>query len=285
MHVFRQIHALAAAAAQRSLDLARARSVVIGMPGVVDPQTGRVSLIPNISGLADLSVPAALGELFAATVTVENDVNLAMLGEAWQGCARGAGDAAFLALGAGVGLGMIVNGRLARGATGAAGEIGYLPLGLDLESDAARAIGAFELQVGGAGVLRRYREAGGDELGAVRELFDRLEAGERAAADVIDATARAVALALTCVAAVLDPELIVLGGGVGVRPELVERVRAAMPRFYARPVEVRASALGARAGLVGAVSLAVRRVQNSLFGVSSLASAANPRDPLARDAA
>ena len=191
----------------------------IGMPGVVDPQTGRVSLVPNIRGLSDLSVPAALGDLFAAPVTVENDVNLAMLGEAWQGCARGAANAAFLALGTGAGLGMIVNGQLARGARGAAGEIAYLPIGDDLDSDDARASARSSsrsaAQASCAAIARRRAK-----VSDVRDVFDRLEAGEGAATEVIDATARAVALALTSVAALLDPELIVLGGSIGVRPEL-----------------------------------------------------------------
>ena len=72
---------------------------------------------------------------------MENDVNLAMLGEAWQGSAQGAQNAAFLAIGSGVGLGLIVNGQLARGAKGAAGEIAYLPIGGDLDSAQGARVG------------------------------------------------------------------------------------------------------------------------------------------------
>ena len=93
------------------------------MPGVVDPETGAVALVPNIRDLSSINTPRLLADLFGQPVVIENDVNLAMLGEVWQGCAHGAQDAAFLAIGTGVGLGLIVNGRLVRGARGAAGEV------------------------------------------------------------------------------------------------------------------------------------------------------------------
>jgi predicted NBD/HSP70 family sugar kinase len=211
-----------------------------------------------------------LADLFGLPVAIENDVNLAVLGEAWRGCALGAQNLAFLAIGAGVGLGLIVNGQLACGANGAAGEIAYLPIAKDLTSQAAREIGAFELEVGSAGVLGRYNKAAAAQRHTVREVFDRLNAGEHAAVKAIDATAHSVALAVTALAALLDPEMIVLGGSVGVRLELVERVRAALPALYSRPIDVRASALGARAGLVGAISLAANRLHNTLFGLSGV---------------
>ena len=270
-HVFRQVRDLAARlAAEQGLDIERAHSIVVGMPGVVDPQTGAVSLVPNIRGLSRLSAPKTLADLFGKPVTIENDVNLAMLGEAWQGCAQGAQNAAFLALGTGVGLGLIVNGQLARGAKGAAGEIAYLPIGRDFVSDDARDIGAFELEVGSAGILRRYREASSSSAATVREIFGRLEAGEREAIETIETTARSVALAVTAIEALLDPELIVLGGSIGLREELAARVRKHLSALFARPVDIRASALGARAGLVGAVSLAVNRLHNALFGMSGV---------------
>jgi predicted NBD/HSP70 family sugar kinase len=268
-HVLRQVHdaALRLARTQR-IDFSKARSVVVGMPGVVDPASGVVDLVPNIRGLSDVNAPGMLADLFGRPVAVENDVNLAMLGEAWQGCARGAQDAAFLAVGAGVGLGLIVNGKLARGAKGAAGEIAYLPIGSDVVSETARNVGAFELEVGAEGILRAYQAEGGEAPRTVRELFDRLAAGDRAAAAALDATARRLALAATSIAAILDPEIVVLGGSIGARPELAERVRSAMAPLFARAVDIRVSALGSRAGLVGALSLAVTRLHNALFGMS-----------------
>jgi predicted NBD/HSP70 family sugar kinase len=209
-----------------------------------------------------------------------------MLGEAWQGSARGCENAGFLALGTGIGLGLIINGKLARGATGAAGEIAYLPIGPDTRSGEARHIGAFELEVGTAGILRRYRSGGGDStVTTVREIFARLDSKDAVAETVIDETARLLALAITALHAFFDPEIVVLGGSIGIRAELIERVRAQMPLVYDRPVSIRASDLGSRAALVGAVSSAMSRLHAEVFGIPNLPGAlAVPGTALAKAA-
>ena len=149
-------------AAGSGAQLDRLKSVVVGTPGVVDPQSGAIALVPNIPGLSEIDVRRELGALFGGLdVLIENDVNLTMLGEAWRGAARGAENAAFVAVGTGVGLGLIVNGKLVRGATGAAGEIAYLPIGGDLVSPRALEVGAFELEVASTGIVEHYRRLGG----------------------------------------------------------------------------------------------------------------------------
>jgi len=268
-HVLRQIRSLSdRLALENGLDASRIRSVVVGTPGVVDLATGALSLIPNISGLSDISVTRTLAEHYGQEVAIENDVNLAVLGEAWQGCARGCENAAFLALGMGVGLGLIINGKLVRGSAGAAGEIAYLPIGAQTRSSDALAVGAFELEVGAAGILRRYHAIGGKPVATVQEVFAALAAGDEAASLVLDATAETIALAIAALQSILDAELVILGGGIGIRPELVMRVQGRMSAVFARKVAIRASALGARASLVGAVSLAVRRLHRDQFGIS-----------------
>lgn len=248
----------------------RVRSVVVGTPGVVDPETGTIALVPNIRGLSEINVRRELGALFGGLdIVIENDVNLAMLGEAWRGCAQGAGNAAFLAIGTGAGLGLIVNGKLVRGATGAAGEIAYLPVGADLTSPQALEVGAFELEVASTGIVRRFSQAGGTAQTA-RDVFVRLEAGDRRAEAAIDAVALTLALAIAALSAILDPELVAMGGSIGVRPELIDRVRRHLPSVSARPVKIMPSLLGSRAGLVGALSAAINRLHNDLFGVSDL---------------
>lgn len=270
-HVLEQIHALAMRlAASAGIETGRIESIVLGMPGVIDPRTGGVTLVPNIDGLADLNVPALLGLLFGQPVQVENDVNLGMLGEAWQGSAQGCENAGFMALGTGVGLGLIVNGKLVRGATGAAGEIAYLPLGGETATRAALDIGSFELEVGSVGIVRRYRAKGHGQVATARDVFQRLEQGDPAAEAVIGETAHVVALAITALQSIVDLERIILGGSIGVRSELVQRVRKALPAVLARPVHVAASDLGSRASLVGAVSSAVHRLHNQRFGIAAL---------------
>src|SRR6202046_5926369 len=107
----------------------RIRSIVMASPGVVNPKSGGIEMAPNITGLDHLNVVGLLGEKLGSPVVLENDINLALLGEIWHGCAQNVDNVAFLALGSGVGLGLYVNGRLVPGENGAAGESGYLPIG------------------------------------------------------------------------------------------------------------------------------------------------------------
>jgi predicted NBD/HSP70 family sugar kinase len=270
-HVLHQIYALAMRlAASTRIETRRLESIVLATPGVIDPKSGGITLVPNIKGLSDFNVPAMLAGLFGQSVVVENDVNLAMLGEAWQGCAQGCQNAGFMALGTGVGLGLVINGRLARGATGAAGEIAYLPVGVQTATVEALEIGSFELEVGTQGILRRYRARGGSEAETVREIFLRLEQADARAIAVVDETAHIIALAITALQSIVDLERVILGGSIGVRPELVQRVQQAIDRVYARPVQISASDLGSRAALVGAVSSALHRLHNHRFGIADL---------------
>ena len=245
-------------------DDTKIRSVMVGIPGVIDPHNGKISHSPNVIGLAEIHFPQEMKNHFGALVAFENDVNLAMLGEVAKGNAHGYGDAALLALGTGVGLGLMVNGRLLRGNTGAAGEIAYLPVGKDVTSPNALNIGSFELEVGSKGIVQRYNLAGtGQVVASVRDVFMLLEKGDNTAALVIDGTAQMVARAIAAVQSILDLEIIVLGGSIGIRPELVSRVQRDIGQFLARPVHIAASLLGSRAGVVGAVQGAIILAENS----------------------
>src|SRR5260370_423979 len=113
-------------------------------PGVVAPKSGAIELAPNITGLDHLNVVGLLGEKLGSPVILENDINLALLGELWHGCAQNVDNVAFLALGSGVGLGLYVNGRLVRGENAVAGEIGYLPLRGDPLEPQSRLTGYLE---------------------------------------------------------------------------------------------------------------------------------------------
>jgi predicted NBD/HSP70 family sugar kinase len=263
-HVAEQIAACAGKLAQAAgLDVARTRQVMVGVPGAVDPGTGRVSLIPNIAGLQDFDVIGYLRSRFGPDVAIENDVNLAMLGEQALGCARGCHNAAFLSLGTGAGLGLLIDGKLFRGARGAAGEIADLPIACDPSAPIPSVSSAFELEVGSLAIVDRYRRQGATAAVTVRDIFRLLEEGDEVAASVLDTTARWVALAVVTLQALLDLELIVFGGSIGVRPELYERVRRDLPTLSSRPIAIAPSQLGDRAGLMGAVCAAARALQQN----------------------
>jgi predicted NBD/HSP70 family sugar kinase len=235
------------------IEVARVRHVMVGVPGAVDLRTGRVSLTPNITGLEDFDVLGFLRHRFGPDVAIENDVNLAMLGEHALGCASRCRNVAFLSLGTGAGLGLLIDDKLFRGAHGSAGEIADLPIGRDPASQLPSASGTFELEVGSLAIVDRYRRQGGTEAATVRDIFRLLEQGDEVAASVLDTTARWVALAVVTLQSLLDLELIVFGGSIGVRPELYERVRRTLPTLFPRPITIAPSRLGDRAGLIGAV--------------------------------
>ena len=245
----------------------RIRSIVLATPGVVNPKSGAIDMAPNITGLGHLNVVALLGEKLGSPVAIENDINLALLGEIWHGCAQNVANVAFLALGTGVGLGLYVNGQLVRGENGAAGEIGYLPIGGDPLQAEVRLQGCLEYQVGATGIMRRYREAGGSGVDSVRQVFEQAQAGDAVAAGVVEETARLTGLAAATVIATVDPQLIVLGGSVGARPDFADKVARVLLGLAPRPVEIRTSTLGKRAGVVGALSVALNRLHDELFGL------------------
>jgi predicted NBD/HSP70 family sugar kinase len=248
----------------------RIRSIVVGTPGVVNPKSGAIELAPNIADLGQLDVVGVLTEKLGSPVQVENDVNLALLGEIWHGCAQNIANVAFIALGTGIGLGLSVNGQLVRGENGAAGEIGYFPIGGDPFRDEVRKQGCLEYEAGAAGIIRRYKEAGGDSVENVRSIFERMERGDATATRVIDDTARLMAMAAAMVVATTDPKLIVFGGSIGARPEFAQRVSVELLRISSRPTEIRPSALGNGAGVVGALAVALHRLHEDLFGIAEL---------------
>lgn len=263
-YVAKQIAACADRLAQSAgIEVTRARHVMVGVPGAVDPRTGRVSLTPNIDGLQEFDVLGYLRERFGPDVAIENDVNLAMLGEQTLGCARDCRNAAFLALGTGAGLGLLIDDKLFRGARGAAGEIAYMPIARDPTSQIPSATSEFELEVGSPAIVERYRRLGGTAAATVRDIFKLLEEGDKVAASVLDTTAHWVALAVATLQSLLDLELVVFGGSIGVRPELYERVRRALPALFSRPIAIAPSQLGDRAALIGAVCAAAHTLRQS----------------------
>src|SRR5580698_181511 len=264
-YVAEQIAACAEKLAQAAgIDVTRAGHVMVGIPGAIDPRTGRVSLTPNIAGLEDFDVLGFLRGRFGPDVAIENDVNLAMLGEHAVGCANHCRNAAFLSLGTGAGLGLLIDDKLFRGARGSAGEIADLPIGRDPTSQNLSASGTFELEVGSLAIVDRYRRQGGTAAATVRDIFRLLEQGDEVAATVLDTTAHWVALAVVTLQSLLDLELIVFGGSIGVRPELYERVQRALPALFSRPVAIEPSRLGDRAGLIGAAWAAAQALRQNV---------------------
>jgi len=245
----------------------RIRLVVLGTPGILEPATGSIQLAPNIPGFDRIDVVGSLRAAFGVDVIIENDVNVGSIGERWIGRAKGVDTFAYIALGTGLGMGIVSDGKIIRGAHGGAGEIANLPIGGDPFDPGNRLHGTLESAVGSAGIVRRYLEAGGVTGLTVRDLFDRLDA-DPVARKVIDETARFLALGVMAAIAIVDPEIVVLGGSIGTRSEIVEAVRTLIGELAATPVRVEASALGNRAGLAGALAIGINNIHNALFAPS-----------------
>ena len=256
--------------AEAGVDETRLLQAAVAIPGVVDPVTGRLSLAPNLHDMEQIDVAGALRNLLKCKVTFENDVNAGAIGEYWETGQAGIEHFAFLSIGTGVGLGVLVEGKLLRGASRAAGEVGYLPLGADPFSPMSVERGALEYAIGAAGISGRFHMAGGAAGTSVREIFDRSTEGQRAAVVTLEETARLAALAVVAVCSVIDPAKVVMGVNIGGRQELVHLMREILPRCTNRPVPIEAGRLGPRASVVGAAAIALGELQNSLFGARDL---------------
>jgi predicted NBD/HSP70 family sugar kinase len=238
----------------------------VGAAGVIDPRRGAVALAPNLPGFGRQGLVGAIRDELGTAISFENDVNMAALGELSDGAGRDVGTFVYLWVGTGVGMGIVIDGRLYRGSSGAAGEIGYMPVGAgDPHDRAVRRRGMLEETAGAAAVGRIARERNVRPPTPSR-VFAAARRGDPAAVDVVYEEARRIALAIAAVLPVLDPELVILGGGIGGNGDLllapVEREVAQLSPFRPR---IAVGELGDEAVLHGAVATALRAAQEQLF--------------------
>jgi predicted NBD/HSP70 family sugar kinase len=246
----------------------------ISSPGVVDQASGRVtSLAYNVVPEGGFDPLEVLRDRFDLPVLVENNVNLAAVGEQWFGLARGVSTMVFIAIGAGIGMGIIIDDQVVRGAHGAAGEIAYLPLVGDPFNPRHRLHGGLEDEIGATGIVSAFnerRDAGDPELASVQEVFDLAASGSTAAQGVVDSVASRLGTAIATVCAILDPELVVLGGGIGASPLLLRPVRGAAAALVPMTARIETSLLGERAALQGAIAVALHAARTSLLSPVAL---------------
>jgi len=241
----------AAAGIRRS----KVTQTVVGSPGVYDPGRGALTMARNLPGWERPGVLAELRQVFGHTTVVENDVDLAALAERDHGHGRGVDTFAFVWVGTGVGMGLVIDGKLHRGAHGAAGEIAYLPLSSDqIDPSEARRHGLFEAAASAAAVVRTARRNGlGGGLSA-RRVFAAATSGDARARAAVNEEAMLIAKAVGVIMAVVDPELIVLGGGIGRAPGFSAAVVEALEGISPFAPELRVSALGDDAVVDGSLA-------------------------------
>ncbi|MGX9887808.1 ROK family transcriptional regulator [Streptomyces sp. NPDC002276] len=252
-------------------------TVGIGAPGLIDPATGELRDTTGLPAWHRSLVGALQERLPDARVVVENETNLAALAEMRDGAVRDRDTFVLLWLDMGIGAAVMLDGALRRGASGGAGELGFLPVpgtrGLPSATDCE---GGFHSLAGAAAVLELARECGVLGAGGAGEGTTAAEVVRWAVATVtdvraarfLDTLAERLALGVASVVALLDPGCVVLGGGVGQAggDELAVRVAERIALMSPLPAEVRPSVLGDGAVLRGALLTAQDGAQDELFG-------------------
>jgi glucokinase len=234
----------------RSVPVAAAGVIV---PGIYDPSNG-TSWAPNLWGRQFHPLRAALEQEMAVPIAIGSDRTGSVLAEQWLGVARGLEHVVFVAVGTGIGVGIVSDGRPVEGARGIAGAAGWMVVGGPWKLEYA-ACGGWETEAAGPAVARR---AGMESAEAVVAAA---RAGDAKALDALSQTADYLALGIAALIGILDPEMVVLGGGFMQASDLMlERIRSQAicwtQPVAAKHVRIEKTALGADAGLLGAARLA-----------------------------
>ena len=209
--------------AQEAISKDDVQGIGIGVPGPVDSQ-GVVHRCVNL-GWGVVNVAEELGNLTGLTIKVGNDANVAALGEMWQGGAKGSKDVIMVTLGTGVGGGIIVDGKIVAGHDGAGGEIGHITVNNDeIEPCNCGQYGCLEQYTSATGIVRMAKRklAKSSEETTLRnfkeltakDIFDEAKAGDAIAGELVDEVGSILGSALSNMACVVNPEIIVIGGGV-----------------------------------------------------------------------
>src|SRR3954451_8040262 len=254
-----------AAVKQAGIGWKRVVHTVVGSPGVFDPATGRLWHAPNLPDWSKPGLAAELRDALTPSMTIDNDANLAAVGERDFGRGRDARSFVYLELGTGLGIGIVIDGEIYRGARGAAGEVGYIPWP-DEDGACHSERGRLEEATSAAAVVVAARQAGMRGNLTAKDVFDAARSGDRKAVKAVDDQAERIALLLATISAVVDPEFIVLGGGIGgsadlLRPRLEERLRDLTPL----ETSVEESELGQDAVVLGAIATALGTARELVF--------------------
>ncbi len=261
-------NAVVQAASSAGAQLSSVRRIVLGTPGLVDPGTGDITFAFNLPRW-HRGLLAALRDDLDTPVVFENDVNLAAVAEAQSGAAQGLADFVLVWVGAGVGLAIMLGGRLHQGSSGAAGEIGYLPVpGAPIPRDVSRRAKPAFQQLAGADAIRALaREHGYPDTSAADAVRAAIADGT-AGGPMLDEVARRLALGVASTCVVLDPPLVVLAGEVGQAggAALAERVQHEVAAITLVRPRVVPTGLTEESILHGALRTALDAVRDEVFG-------------------
>jgi glucokinase len=237
----------------------RVESAGIIVPGIYDSKTGE-TWAPNLWGLERVPLREAAEQTLGMPVAIASDRAGYVLGEEWLGVARGLSDVVFVSVGTGIGVGILAGGRVMEGASGIAGAAGWMVLGGPWKED-YRQCGGWETEAAGPALARR---AGMESAEAV---VTAARARNSKAREALETTADYLALGIAGLIAVLNPEMVVLGGGLMQASDLLlDRIRANALQWTqpiaAQTTRIEKTMLGEDAGLLGAARLAMKTATN-----------------------
>jgi glucokinase len=255
----------------------RLRAVAIGVPSPVDAERGVVAFAYNLPGWKNIHLARELEKKLRVPIFLENDANMAAIGEHWCGVARSVDNFVFIAIGTGTGSGVFVNGKLYRGRTGSAGEVYHMNIDWPRWAEDFGDSGHFESYVSGIGIAAEGRKAlpppassAASNLAAERDayfVFEAFRRGDSIARSVLERIFTMLGVGIVNIVAILDPDLIVLGGGIakGAPEFMLSTAGKIVQHIYkenAPPIKL--SALEDKAQTFGAIHSALTLAQQAV---------------------
>jgi len=242
-------------------------AITVGTPGVVDQNSGIVSIAGTISALDGVNLADLIKKEFGLYPTVENDINLVTVGEQSAGHGVGIDNFAVLSVGSGLGSGIVLNGKLHRGFRGAAGEIFYVPFGdpLDTHRSATNPSGDRIAEITRE-LAKKFKKSTLVEPYSTIEILKAAKDGDALGRAVIDLEAERIALYIAAISAIVDVELVVLSGGIGRQAEFfITPIRKLVEKILPFPPKIEISTLGDSGILVGALQIATAQACDVVF--------------------
>ncbi len=229
----------------------------VGLPGLIDVENGVVRILPNIPGWLDVPFKKILERKLNIPVQIENDVNMITIGEWQYGAGKGIENLICITLGTGVGAGLVLNNNIYRGPGFAAGEIGHVPLEIDGPKCGCGGWGCFERYAGHKSLQKQAAKVFKDKSITLEEVYRRAGEGKKKAIKFWDETGVLVGIGLVGVVNILNPQCIIIGGGVArsfefLQPSIKRTIDRRAMKTQASMVEIIKARLGDDAGLIGA---------------------------------
>jgi glucokinase len=245
----------------------------VGVPAITNVDEGNVLLISTLEGWHSVPLRAMLSKIAGCPVIVENDTNLAAQGEHFRGSAQGLKDFAFISIGANVGAGIFLDGRIHHGAEWSAGEIAYLRLpSISRRQLTIHEFGELESVLTSRGILKSWSEAqskssrGSNNAGVdALDVLNLAQEGDGCAVKIVRQHSEIVADIIVNLSLILNPGLIVLGGEIGSHPVLIDFVQKQLEGGEFAVTKIASSPPGQRAVLWGCISLALEALPSVLI--------------------